>query len=383
METPSDKRYRRVVAKVGTNLLTAGSDRLDRPTIANLVGQAAALREAGLDVVVVTSGAIAAGRDVLGMSKGRRDIPFKQVLAAVGQSRLMHLYQELFQEHGINVAQVLITKGDLDNREGYLNVRNTMEGLLGLGVVPLVNENDVVDVREIGEAVFGDNDSLSAAVANLVDADLLAILTDIDGLYTADPRQDPQATLIERVDLIDGRIEALAGGVGGPWARGGMASKIESARSATLCGIPVAIANGHVPHVLERLVAGEAIGTLFMPSVSKVDSRRRWMLSGLSSRGSITVDEGAALALTDKGRSLLPAGVRAVQGDFGRGDLVDIVDAEGSRVACGLTNYGAVDLQKISGANSADILKLLGYRFGDEVIHRNDLVIVERVARVS
>jgi glutamate 5-kinase len=383
MKSAPDKRYRRVVAKVGTNLLTAGGDSLDRPTIASLVAQVAALQEAGLDVVVVTSGAIAAGRDALGVGKGRRDVPFNQMLAAVGQGRLMHLYHELFQQHGINVAQVLITKGDLDNREGYLNVRNTMVGLLGLGVVPLVNENDVVDVREIGEAVFGDNDSLSAAVANLVDADLLAILTDIDGLYTADPRRDPQAKLIEQVDRIDGRIEALAGGTGGAWARGGMVTKIEAARSATLCGIPVAIANGQVPQVMERLVAGEAIGTLFTPSVSKVDSRQRWMLSGLSARGSITIDEGAARALTGKSSSLLPAGIRGVEGDFGRGDLVDIVDADGSRIGCGLTNYGAVDLDKIRGANSSEILKLLGYRFGDEVVHRNDLVILDRVAQAS
>ncbi len=375
--------YRRIVAKVGTNLLTGGGARLDPALLASLAGQIAALHAQGVQVLLVTSGAIAAGQEALGLAKGRRDIPYKQVLAAVGQSRLMRRYEELFQAHGITIGQALITRGDLDNREGYLNVRNTLLGLLDLGVVPVINENDVVDIREIGGVVFGDNDSLSAAVANLVDADLLVILTDIDGLYTSDPRRDPNAQLIQRVERIDGRIEALAGGAGTPRGRGGMATKVQAARAATGSGTPVIIANGHTPEALLRLAAGEAIGTLFAATATRTDSRRRWMLSGLSSRGRIVVDDGAARALSEQHRSLLPAGIVAVEGAFGRGDLVEIADRAGRRIGCGLTNYSAAEMESIKGAKSADIMKLLGYKFGDEVVHRNDLVLAEGVAGPS
>ena len=298
---------------MGTNLLTAGGDSLHAPTIRRIIGQVAALHRMEIQVVLVSSGAIAAGRETLGLMTRRpngglrrKDIPFKQVMAALGQSRLMQRYNDGFAEHGMQVAQALITKGDLDNREGYLNVRNTLEGLIALGVVPIVNENDVVDVHEIGEIVFGDNDTLSAAVANVVDAGLLIILTDTDGLYETDPRRDPDAKLIHRVEEIDERVEALAGAPGSARGRGGMATKIEAAKAATAIGIPVLVAGGHVPRILERVVAGEEIGTLFARRDDRVHSKERWLLSGLGSRGQITVDEGAVTALRASRCSLLP-----------------------------------------------------------------------------
>jgi len=369
-------RYNRIVFKVGTNLLTSGNDRLDPAVLSRLVSQVVELHKAGVQTVIVSSGAIAAGEEALGATKGRKDIPYKQVLAAVGQSRLMHRYQELFQERGIQVAQALITKGDLDNREGYLNVRNTLEGLLDLGVVPIINENDVVDVREIAEIVFGDNDSLSAAVANLVDADLLVLLTDIDGLYTSDPRRNLHAELIHRVEQIDERIETLAGGVGSRRGRGGMMTKIEAAKVATAAGVTVVIASGHVPSALLRLATGEAIGTLFVPTGDRIASRRRWLLSGLGSKGRITVDAGAARALCQDNRSLLPAGISGVSGGFARGDVVDICDGDGVRLASGLAQYTAADVSKIKGARTGNIVKKLGYKYGDEVVHRNDMVLI-------
>ena len=378
-------RYRRIVVKVGTNLLTAGGDSLHAPTIRRIIGQVAALHRMGIQVVLVSSGAIAAGREALGLMARRpngglrrKDIPFKQVMAALGQSRLMQRYADGFTEHGLQVAQALITRGDLDNREGYLNVRNTLEGLLALGAVPIVNENDVVDVREIGEIVFGDNDTLSAAVANVVDAGLLVILTDTDGLYESDPRRDPDAKLIHRVDEIDERIEALAGAPGSARGRGGMATKIEAARAATSIGIPVLVAGGHVPRILERVVAGEEIGTLFARQDDRVHSKERWLLSGLGSRGQITVDEGAVTALRASRCSLLPAGVADVSGDFGRGDVVDICDPDGDRIGSGLTQYSAEEIERIKGAKTGDIVKLLGYRYIDEVVLPGDMALLNR-----
>ena len=378
-------RYRRIVVKVGTNLLTAGGDSLHAPTIRRIIGQVAALHRMEIQVVLVSSGAIAAGRETLGLMTRRpngglrrKDIPFKQVMAALGQSRLMQRYNDGFAEHGMQVAQALITKGDLDNREGYLNVRNTLEGLIALGVVPIVNENDVVDVHEIGEIVFGDNDTLSAAVANVVDAGLLIILTDTDGLYETDPRRDPDAKLIHRVEEIDERVEALAGAPGSARGRGGMATKIEAAKAATAIGIPVLVAGGHVPRILERVVAGEEIGTLFARRDDRVHSKERWLLSGLGSRGQITVDEGAVTALRASRCSLLPAGVSGVSGDFGRGDVVDICDPGGDRIGSGLTQYSAGEIERIKGAKTGDIVKLLGYRYIDEIVLPGDMALLNR-----
>jgi glutamate 5-kinase len=296
------------------------------------------------------------------------------VAAAVGQSRLMQIYQEQFGNHGVTVAQALLTIGDLSNRQSYLNVRNTLQGLLELGVVPLLNENDVVAVDEIG-AVFGDNDRLSALVANLVDADLLLILTDIDGLYTADPRVDPTATLIPRVDRVDERIEAAAGRHLQPWARGGMPTKLDAARLVTTSGIPMIMAHGRDDGVALRAAHGEPVGTFFQAAEEKMEARKRWMLSGISQRGEVAVDDGAVTALVEHNRSL-PAGVRRAAGGFSRGDTVFVVDGSGRRIACGIANYSAEDIQRIRGLRSGQIEETLGYHYGQEVVHRNNLVLL-------
>ncbi len=369
-------RYHRIVAKFGSNVLTAGTDRLNSEVMTALVGQVAVLHAKGAEVIVVTSGAIAAGRYRLGARRERKDMPFRQVLAAVGQSDLMQAYQELFGDHGITVAQTLLTRRDLADRQGYLNARNTLLAMLELRVLPVVNENDVVAVDEIEGAKIGDNDNLSALVANLVDGDLLVLLTDTGGLYTADPRRDPSAELIARVERIDARIEALAGDTFEGPGVGGMATKLQAAKLAMGGGADMVIAAGREPDVLVRLAAGEAIGTLFPASVSRMESRKRWMLAGLSVKGSIVVDSGAAKVLRDDRRSLLPAGVQDVKGSFQRGEAVAVIDGEGRRIACGIANYGSEEIMRIRGLRSDRIEETLGHHYGSEVVHRDNLVLL-------
>jgi glutamate 5-kinase len=364
------------VAKFGTGLLTAGTDRLNLDVMSALVGQVARLRRQGLEVVVVTSGAIAAGRHRLGLSEDRKDIPFRQVLAAVGQSHLMQCYDQLFARHDLVIAQTLLTRRDLADRVGYLNARNTLLALLELGVVPIVNENDAVAVDEIEDAVIGDNDNLSAFVANLLDADLLVILTDTGGLHTADPHRDPKAQLIPRVERITPEIERLAQDTEAPQGVGGMITKLQAAKLATAGGTDVVIASGHELNALERLVEGEALGTLFPATTDRMESRKRWMLAGLAARGKIVVDAGAAKALVSQGKSLLPAGVREVAGPFERGDTVSIYSEDGHRIAIGVTNYRHEDVAAIRGRRSDRIAEVLGHEYGAEVVHRNNLVVL-------
>jgi glutamate 5-kinase len=298
------------------------------------------------------------------------------VLASVGQSRLMNAYDRLFSRHSITVAQALLTKSALADRAGYLNARNTLLALLELGVVCIVNENDVISIDEIREAKFGDNDNLSAMVANLVDADLLMILSDIAGLYTADPNRHPEATLIPQVDKIDSKIEKLVSGSAGALGTGGMATKIEAAKLATSSGVTVVIASGREPDVILRLAAGEQVGTRFLPACNRLESRERWMMSGLSTRGKLTVDSGAAQALRNQKRSLLAAGIVQVDGRFKRGDIVNLFDTGGNRLGCGISNYSSADLSTIKGAHSRKIAETLGYDYGPEVVHRNNLVVL-------
>ena len=367
--------YHRIVVKLGTNLLTGGLRHLDQQVMSSLVGQVAQLHQQGLEIILVSSGAIAAGRHKLGLAKERKDIPFRQVLAAVGQGRLMYTYEQLFAPQGITVAQALLTKADMSDRTGYLNARNTLLALLDLRVVPIINENDVVATDEIKEAKFGDNDNLSAMVANLVDADLLMLLSDVAGLFTADPHLDPQAKLIPRVERIDADIEQLASG-GGPQGTGGMVTKEEAAKLATSSGVAVVIAAGRQPEVIPRLVQGEPMGTFFPATTTKLESRQRWMVSGLALRGKVMVDPGAATALRKGKGSLLPAGIKEVEKEFHRGDVIDIVDWQGRRIACGISNYSYADVKVIKGAHSDEIMSLLGYEFGAEVVHRNNLVVL-------
>jgi len=369
-------QYKRIVVKFGTSLLTAGTKQLNSERMADLVAQLSRLCLNGAELVAVSSGAIAAGREKLGLTRKVKGIPYKQVLASVGQSRLMNIYERLFDVHGITIAQALLTKADLLDRAGYLNTRNTLLALLELGVISVVNENDVVAVDEIQEHKFGDNDNLSAMVANLIDADLLLIMTDIAGLYTADPNHHPDAKLIPVVKKIDENITSLVTGSTSGLGTGGMVTKIEAAKLATTSGVTVVIADGRLPNVVERIVNGEAIGTWFLPVKTKLDSRERWMLSGLSTRGKLIVDAGAATALKKYQRSLLAAGIKEVEGNFQRGDLVDIFDAQGNKLGCGITNYSADELQSIKGKHSDEIVKKLGQGSAPEVVHRNNLVVV-------
>ena len=375
------KTYRRIVAKLGTGLLTSGTEQLDTTMIAALAAQIAVLRSGGCEVIVVTSGAIAAGRERLKLghasqAASRKDMPFRQVLASVGQSHLMQTYDAAFRTHNIVVAQTLLTRRDFSDRVSYLNARNTLLALLEVGALPIVNENDVVAVEEIADAHIGDNDNLSALVANLVDADLLAILSDVAGLYTADPRADPAAELIPTVERVTPEIEQLAGGTGSAHGVGGMITKLQAAKLASSGGTDVVIADGRAPNVLERLARGEAAGTLFTATGDRVESRKRWMLSGLAARGKIVVDAGAATALRSGGKSLLPAGVKDIEGPFQRGDTVPIFDDQGNRIAVGITNYDHADATAIRGVRSDKIAEILGHEFGAELVHRNNLVML-------
>ena len=376
-------RYQRIVVKAGTSVLTGGpgNSGLDLDVMADLARQICFLRDLhGAEVLLVTSGAIAAGHEALrqrGMAPSGRDIPSRQTLAAIGQGHLMHTYQEIFAAHGVTVAQTLLTTNDLADRQSYLNVRTTLLGLLELGVLPVINENDVVAVDEIGE-VFGDNDRLSALVANLVDADLLLVLTDTEGLYTSDPRVDPSAQLIPVVQRVNSSIEAAAGQHSNPWARGGMPTKIDAARLVTTSGIAMVICRGRAPDAVLRAALGEAIGTHFQPAEEKLEARKRWMLSRVrdSHWGEIVVDAGAATALRDRSVSLLPAGVKEVQGEFRRGDIIYISQERQQHIACGIANYTSGDIARIQGFRSDHIQGILGYHYGQEVVHRNNLVLL-------
>jgi len=379
--TPQRIEYRRIVVKVGSNVLTGGADALDAATMAHVAEQVASLEARGAEVILVTSGAIAAGRHRLAAHREARslvarDIETRQALAAIGQSRLMAFWDGLFDQHQVPIAQALLTRRDLADRLGYLNARNTLLNLIGLRVIPIVNENDVVSVEEISDSKIGDNDNLSAQVANLVDADLLLILTDIGGLYTADPARDPNASLISNVERIDDAIVTAAEGAPGARGTGGMATKVQAARIATAHGAHVILVDGRARDVILRAVSGEATGTHFHPVGDRVESRRRYLLSGLQARGSIVVDAGAARAILAGGKSLLPAGVTACEGTFERGDVVRVHSGDGVHLASGMSNYSAEEVGRILGLHSDQIVPTLGYGYGEEIIHRNNLVLV-------
>ena len=368
--------HKRIVAKFGTKLLTGGTDKLDLAIISNLVDQVARLHHNRHEILIVTSGAVAAGRNKLNLDKDSKDVPFRQVLSSLGQSQLMYVYEQLFIKYNINIAQALLTRADLINRAGYLNARNTLLSLIEFRVICIVNENDVVATDELEGTSFGDNDNLSAMVATLVNADLLVLLTDIDGLFTSDPHLDKKAKLLSRVDKIDSKIQRLAGGTANKLGTGGMSTKIQAARLATSCGTSVIIANGYKPDNLVKIANGNNIGTLFPAFSEKMESKKRWIISGLASKGKIVIDSGAVLALSNQNKSLLPAGVIGLEGKFQRGDVVDIYDNKGNRIGCGISNYTWKETGIIKGAHSADISALLGYDYGSEIIHRNNMALV-------
>ncbi|MDM8526604.1 glutamate 5-kinase [Anaerolineales bacterium HSG24] len=362
----------RIVIKVGTNVLRGGTEGIHRPRLIDLARQIARLSELGHEPVLVSSGAVFAGQELLGVMppKRKKDIPHRQMLAAVGQGRLLALYQQIFELYSLKVAQALLTRGDLANRNRYLNARNSLLLLLQHRVVPIINENDVVAVDEIK---FGDNDNLSALVANLINADLLVILTDQKGLFTADPRRDDSAKLIPEVKTIDDTILAMAGDVGHV-GTGGMTTKLEAAQLATRSGTDVVIAPGSEPDVVLRVVEGQAIGTRFPTQLSHVESRKRWILTERV-QGTIIIDAGAAKALVESGKSLLAVGVVEVKRDFPRGATVSVLNTAGQELGRGVANYKSADLHAIFGQQSHHIARILGYDYGATVIHRDDMVI--------
>jgi len=374
---PIANRWRRVVVKVGTSTLTAATGRLYPPRMVDLVRQVAAMREQGTEVVVVSSGAQQAGRERLRFPKEDKTIPFKQMLAAVGQGRLMHLWEQYFDLYDIVVAQVLLTREDIQDRRRYLNVRDTFESLLQGDIVPIVNENDAVATDEIK---VGDNDNLSALVANLVGADLLVLLTDTDGLYTADPTLHPEARLIPRIERIDPQVYERAGGALSGLGTGGMVTKISAAEMATQSGTSVFIANGARDDVLCGLNSGKVFGTFFPARITPAEGRKRWILAQTTEAGCVIVDDGAARALVQHGRSLLPVGIRRVEGTFERGALVGVHATNGDEIARGLCNYGSQDLRRILGQHSDEIADVLGYDYGPEFIHRDNLVVLRDAA---
>jgi glutamate 5-kinase len=362
---------KRLIVKIGTALLTdAVTGQLRRQWMAALAEDVAALRRSGAEILIVSSGAVAVGRHALGLLDGPLKLEEKQAAAAAGQIGLSTAWQEAFTAHQIHVAQILLTPSDTEERRRHLNARNTIEALLGLGAIPVINENDTVATEEIR---FGDNDRLAARVAQMVGADTLVLLSDIDGLYSADPRVSPEAAFLPEISEITPEIEAMAGDAAPGYASGGMVTKIEAAKIATRAGCSVVIADGKEPHRLAQLgISGRH--TLFRPSAELTTARKRWIAGAVQPAGSITVDEGAVKAL-GAGKSLLPAGVVSVEGNFERGDAVVIHTADGQRIGAGLIAYSAVDARRIAGHKSREIEQQLGYRGRDEMIHRDDLVL--------
>lgn len=365
------KRVRRVVVKIGSNVISNGEGLL-LPRIETLCQEVSRLRAQGAEVILVSSGAVSAGKGVLGISGRPQTIPLKQAAAAIGQPRLMRAYKEFFQVHGHLAAQVLLTRDDLANRRRYLNARNTLLTLLEFGVIPIINENDTVVVEEIR---FGDNDNLSAMVSSLLEADLLIILSDVDGLFERNPLQYPEAQLIPLVERVTDDIEAMAGGEGSVRGTGGMATKVKAARRASLNGIGTLIVNGAAPDILARALAGEEVGTYFLPARDRMAAKKHWIAFTKKPRGKIFVDAGARRALVEGGKSLLPSGIKGVEGRFERGDSVRLCDADGQEFGKGVIGYNLTELLRIMGKKTSEIEATLGYKYGDEVIHRDNLVI--------
>ena len=365
------KKSRRWVVKIGSALLTADGSGLDQEAIADWVKQIADLRAQGLEIVLVSSGAVAEGMKRLGWTKRPHTLFEQQAAAAVGQMGLVQAYESCFQQHDIHTAQVLLTHEDLSDRQRYLNARSTLRSLLGLGVVPVVNENDTVVTDEIR---FGDNDTLAALVANLIEADALIILTDQQGLFDKDPRTNSDAKLVHEASAEDEALEQMVGG-SGDLGRGGMLTKLRAARLASRSGTATVITHGRTPEVLIQVRAGDEVGTYLQPGQIPLVARKQWLAGHLQLQGKLTLDDGAVKVLRDAGRSLLPVGVVAVEGNFKRGEAVACVDGQGQEIARGLVNYSSEEASKIMGRPSSELESALGYVDEPELIHRDNLVL--------
>ena len=365
----------RIVIKIGSSVL-AGSRGLDLGVINRLCDEVSMLREQGRQVVIVSSGAIASGIRKVGLRGMPKTIPQKQAAAAVGQGSLIQAYEEAFSHYDLKVAQILLTSDDLTNRRRYLNARHTLQTLLEWGIIPVVNENDTVVVDEIK---FGDNDNLSALMAQLIEADLLVALTDMDGLYDSDPRQNREAKIIPIVHRIDREVESFAGDRPGVLGTGGMLSKLMAAKKVTAAGVPMIIGNGRSRYILKQIFDGEEVGTLFLPAERRLPSKKQWIAHTLKPQGEVILDAGAAKALRLRGKSLLSTGIVAVRGKFEVGAPVRCLSNEDEVIGIGLVNYGADEIEKIMGVRSHRIEEILGYKHSDEVIHRDNFVLSEKI----
>jgi glutamate 5-kinase len=364
---------KRIIVKIGSNILAGEREGLDIKRISSLARDVSEIQGRGYDVVIVSSGAIAAGMKKLGLKEKPRDVKLKQAAAAVGQSSLMWAYERSFWDYGRKVAQVLLTRDDFSDRKRYINSKNTLLTLLAYRVVPVINENDTVSTDEIK---FGDNDHLASLVASLIEAERLIILSDVDGLYTEDPRHNADATLIDYVEEITREIEERAGGPGSAVGTGGMYSKILAAKRAVNHGITVNIVSGRKDGLLVSLIESQKKGTLFKPRKEKLSSRKGWIAYGSRSKGGLVLDDGAVKALVEGGKSLLPSGIVSVEGSFDTGDAVYCLDTRGNRIAKGLINYSSSEMRKIRGKKTSEIEEILGYKYSDEAIHRDNLVLI-------
>lgn len=363
---------RRIVVKVGSSSIAYPTGKLNLFQIESLVRQLSNLHNQGRDVLLVTSGAIGTGAGRLGLARRPRTIPAKQAAAAVGQGILMHIYEKFFSEYGVTAGQVLLTREDFSDRRRFLNARNTLHALLQFGVIPVINENDTVAVDEIK---LGENDTLSALVAGLVDAELLVLLSDIQGLCTADPRRDPGACLIREVPEITPEIESLAGGAGSKLGTGGMATKISAARIAAHSGVSTVLACADEKDIILKVISGEQVGTVFWPCGNKLENRKQWIAYSAAVCGKIRVDEGAAAAMLKHGKSLLPSGVTGVEGQFDIGSTVSIVGPDNQEIARGITSYSSAEIDQIKGVQTREISRILGHKDYDEIVHRNNMAL--------
>jgi len=362
---------KRVVVKVGSSVIS-NAEGLEYDRVAELSTDICRLLDRGLEVILVSSGAVSAGKGQLGISGRPQTIPQKQAAAAIGQTRIIHEYKETFQRLNYNVAQVLLTRDDLSNRRRYLNARNTVMTLLEYGVTPIVNENDTVVVDEIR---FGDNDNLSALVTNLVEADLLIILSDVDGLYDRNPIEDPDAELIPIIERVTPEIESMGGKSSSDLGTGGMRTKLKAAKRAALSGVGTLVVNGRISNILERIFDGEEVGTYFLPAQSKMTAKKHWIAFSKKPKGKLLIDEGGMRAVIRHGKSLLPSGICGVEGGFERGDAVRLCNRDGVEFARGVVSYSLAETLRIMGKQTAEIEEALGYKYRDEVVYRDNLVL--------
>ncbi|MEM7009780.1 MAG: glutamate 5-kinase [Thermodesulfobacteriota bacterium] len=363
----------RVIIKIGSSVLTDQGGSLSESIFEKLADQISKICDKNIEVIIVSSGAIASGMKKLGITSRPTEISMKQAIAAAGQSTLIWHYERAFSEYNKKVAQILLTLDGLSDRKRFLNARKTLTTVLSMGIIPIINENDTVAVEEI---MLGDNDNLAAHITSLIEADLLIMLTDIEGLYDKDPRANQDAELISLIDRIGKEIENTAGDTVGSTTIGGMKTKIEAAKKAAAYGVPTIIANGNNGETLEQIFSGEEVGTLFLPSEQSLSGRKHWIAFTLKSSGEIVIDSGATKALTASGKSLLPSGIKEVKGSFGVGESVACIDESGTLIARGLTSYSSAEIVKIMGSKTTDIENILGYKYSDEVIHRDDLVVI-------